>query len=108
YSQLHGLLGQWHFLTGSVAQLRKVWKAYGIAVQIQRGEIDHTPALFMVDPRGRLRRLYLTQQSYAAVGQFGQLLAQEASRLLPGHPAVRAGFNYAPIRGVSPSQPSTL
>jgi cytochrome oxidase Cu insertion factor (SCO1/SenC/PrrC family)/thiol-disulfide isomerase/thioredoxin len=108
YSQLHGLLGQWHFLTGSLAQLRRVWKAYGVAVQIERGQIDHTPALFMIDPQGRLRRLYLTQQSYAAVGQFGQLLAQEASRLLPGHPGVTAHFTYAQIRGVSPSQPYTL
>lgn len=108
YSQLHGLLGQWHFLTGSLAQLRKVWKAYGIAVQIERGQIDHTPALFMIDPQGRLRRLYLTQQSYAAVGQFGQVLAQEASRLLPGHPAVTSHYTYAHIKGISPSQPYSL
>lgn len=108
YTQLHGLLGQWHFLTGTLSELRRVWKAYGIAVQIARGQIDHTPALFMIDPRGRLRRLYLTQQSYAAVGQFGQLLAQAASRLLPGHPAITSHYTYAQVSGVLPSQPSTL
>jgi cytochrome c biogenesis protein CcmG/thiol:disulfide interchange protein DsbE len=108
YSQLHGLLGQWHFLTGSLAQLRAVWRAYGIGVQIERGQIDHTPALFMIDPGGRLRRVYLTQTSYAAVGQFGQLLAQEASRLLPGHPPVDAHYSYTQITGVRPSQAVSL
>jgi cytochrome oxidase Cu insertion factor (SCO1/SenC/PrrC family)/thiol-disulfide isomerase/thioredoxin len=108
YSQLHGLLGQWRFLTGSLPQLHAVWKAYNIAVEIQRGQIDHTPALFLIDPQGRLRRVYLTQASYAAVGQFGQLLAQEASRLLPGHPPVAAHQSYAQIKGVSPSRPYSL
>jgi cytochrome c biogenesis protein CcmG/thiol:disulfide interchange protein DsbE len=108
YSQLHGLLGQWRFLTGSLRQLRAVWKAYNIEVEIERGQIDHTPALFLIDPRGRLRRVYLTQASYAAVGQFGELLAQEASRLLPGHPAVVAHQGYAQIKGVSPSRPYSL
>ncbi|MFL5822507.1 MAG: redoxin domain-containing protein [Solirubrobacteraceae bacterium] len=108
YSQTHGLLGQWHFLTSSLPSLRAVWRAYHIAVQIERGEIDHTPALFMIDPHGRLRRVYLTQTSYAAVGQFGQLLAQEASRLLPGHPAVSSRYGYAQIKGIKPSTPYRL
>jgi len=108
YSQTHGLLGQWHFLTSSLPRLRAVWSAYHVAVQIERGQIDHTPALFMIDPQGRLRRVYLTQTSYAAVGQFGQLLAQEASRLLPSHPAVSASYRYAQIKGVPPSTPYTL
>jgi cytochrome c biogenesis protein CcmG/thiol:disulfide interchange protein DsbE len=108
YTELHGLLGQWHFLTGTVSELRSVWKAYGIGVEIRRGQIDHTPALFMIDPRGRIRRIYLTQTSYAAVGQFGQLLAQEASRLLPGHPRVSARYTYAQITGVSPARSISL
>jgi cytochrome c biogenesis protein CcmG/thiol:disulfide interchange protein DsbE len=108
YSRLHGLLGQWHFLTGALPHLKAVWTAYHIDVRIERGEIDHTPALFMIDPSGRLRRLYLTQTSYAAVGQFGQLLAEQASRLLPTHPAVAAHLNYAHIRGIAPTQPYRL
>jgi cytochrome oxidase Cu insertion factor (SCO1/SenC/PrrC family)/thiol-disulfide isomerase/thioredoxin len=102
YSQVHGMLHAWHFMTGSLAQLRRVWKAYDIEVAISRGQIDHTPALFVIDPRGRLARLYLTQQSYAAVGQLGQLLAQEASRLLPGHPAVDERLSYRLIQGINP------
>ena len=103
YSEAHGIVHQWHFLTGSLAELKHVWKAYKIEVAIEQGQIDHTPALFMIDPHGRLARLYLTQQSYAAVGQLGQLLAQEASSLLPGHPHVRSKLSYAAISGVAPS-----
>ena len=106
YSQLHGMLGQWHFLTGSLAQLRRVWKAYSIGVDISRRLIDHTPAVFVIDTHGRLARLYITQQSYAAVDQFGQLLAQEASRLFPDHPPVNSHLTYTKIPGIPPAHPS--
>jgi cytochrome oxidase Cu insertion factor (SCO1/SenC/PrrC family)/thiol-disulfide isomerase/thioredoxin len=103
YSELHGMVRQWHFLTGSLSQLKQVWKAYKIDVAIEQGQIDHTPALFVIGPGGRLARLYLTQQSYAAVGQLGQLMAQEASKLLPDHPRVRSNLSYAQVSGVAPS-----
>jgi cytochrome oxidase Cu insertion factor (SCO1/SenC/PrrC family)/thiol-disulfide isomerase/thioredoxin len=103
YSELHGMVHQWHFLTGTLPALKQVWKAYKIDVAIEQGQIDHTPALFVIGPDGRLARLYLTQQSYAAVGQLGQLLAQEASRLLPDHPRVHSNLSYAQISGVTPT-----
>src|SRR5690348_15441417 len=103
YSELHGMVHQWHFLTGTLPALKRVWKAYKIDVAIEQGQIDHTPALFVIAPDGRLARLYLTQQSYAAVGQLGQLLAQEASRLLPDHPRVQSNLSYAHITGISPT-----
>jgi cytochrome oxidase Cu insertion factor (SCO1/SenC/PrrC family)/thiol-disulfide isomerase/thioredoxin len=103
YSEAHGMVRQWHFLTGSRAELKRVWKAYKIEVAIEQGQIDHTPALFMIDPDGRLAKLYLTQQSYAAVPQLGQLLAHEAARLLPGHPRVRSSLSYAVISGLAPT-----
>jgi len=108
YSQLHGMLREWRFLTGSLSQLGRVWKDYGIEAEIERGLISHTPALFVIDPEGRLRKLYMTQQSYTAVGQLGQLLAQEASSLLPGHPSVHSKLSYAQIPGISPGTSATL
>ncbi|HTU94898.1 MAG TPA: redoxin domain-containing protein [Solirubrobacteraceae bacterium] len=108
YSQLHGMLGHWHFLTGPLAQLRRVWRDYHVQAEIEGGLIEHTPALYVIDPQGRLRRVYVTQQSYSAVGQFGQLLAQEASRLLPGHPKVSAHASYAQIPTISPAQTTTV
>jgi cytochrome oxidase Cu insertion factor (SCO1/SenC/PrrC family)/thiol-disulfide isomerase/thioredoxin len=103
YSQLHGMLGAWHFLTGSLPALRRVWGAYKVQAAIQGGEIAHTPALFVIDPQGRERKLYMTVQSYASVGQLAQLLAQEASSLLPGHPAVNSHLSYARVAGIGPA-----
>ena len=103
YSQLHGMLHQWHFLTGSLPALRQVWKHYSIGVGITQRQIDHTPALFVIDAQGRLAKLYVTQQSYAAVAQYGQVLAQEVSSLLPGHPRVRSQIPYTHVSGITPS-----
>ena len=102
YSELHGMLHEWHFLTGSRAQLTRVWRAYNVAAQIQRGQIDHTPALYVIDPAGRERKLYLTVMAYAAVPQLGQLLAREAASLLPGHPQLRTSLSYSQIPGIGP------
>jgi cytochrome oxidase Cu insertion factor (SCO1/SenC/PrrC family)/thiol-disulfide isomerase/thioredoxin len=104
YTQLHGLLGKWDFLTGSSAQLRAVWRAYGIEAEIRRGLISHTPALFVIDQQGRMRKLYMTQQSYSAVGQLGQILAREISRLLPSHPAVHSQLSYEPRPTIPPAR----
>jgi cytochrome oxidase Cu insertion factor (SCO1/SenC/PrrC family)/thiol-disulfide isomerase/thioredoxin len=100
YSELHGMVHEWHFLTGSLSELKQVWKAYKIDVAIEGGQIDHTPALFVIGPDGSLARLYLTQQSYAAVPQLAQLLAQEASRLLAGHPRVNSRLSYGEVSGI--------
>ena len=108
YSELHGMLHSWRFLTGSLAQLKQVWKAYGIEAAVQSGEITHTPALFVIDSQGRLSRLYMTQMSYTAVPQLGQLLAQSASALLPGRPKVHVDVSYAQIQPTPPSEPATV
>ncbi len=103
YSQVHGMGTAWRFLTGSLPALERVWKAYSIGVQITQSQVDHSPALFMIDPAGRLVKLYVTQASYAAVPQFAQILAREASSLLQGHPRVRSNLSYSQIAGVSPA-----
>ena len=50
YSELHGMLHAWRFLTGTLAPLKQVWKHYGIEAAIQRGQITHTPALVRDQP----------------------------------------------------------
>jgi len=105
YSRAHGMLYQWRFLTASLPQLRRVWRDYGIDVTITQGQIDHTPALYVIDRKGKERRLYLTQMSYASVPQLGQLLAQEASSLLPGHPRVSSSLSYAQVPPIWPRTP---
>jgi cytochrome oxidase Cu insertion factor (SCO1/SenC/PrrC family)/thiol-disulfide isomerase/thioredoxin len=108
YSELHGMLNAWHFLTGSLPQLEQVWSRYGVEAAVQHGEITHTPALFVIDPQGRKAKVYITQMSYAAIGQLGQVLAHEASSLLPGHPAVHSELSYAHVPPITPTQHATL
>ena len=108
YSEVHGMLHSWRFLTGSLPQLKQVWKDYGIEAAIEAGEITHTPALFVIDRQGRLSRLYMTQMSYTAVPQLGQLLAQSTAALLPGKPRVHADLSYARIEPTTPTEPATV
>jgi cytochrome oxidase Cu insertion factor (SCO1/SenC/PrrC family)/thiol-disulfide isomerase/thioredoxin len=108
YSRTHGMLYQWRFLTGSLPELKRVWRSYGIDVQIEHDQIDHTPALYVIDPAGRLRRLYETQMSYATIPQLGQLMAHAASNLLPSHPAVRSSLSYAQVPGIAPRKSVSL
>jgi cytochrome oxidase Cu insertion factor (SCO1/SenC/PrrC family)/thiol-disulfide isomerase/thioredoxin len=103
YSEAHEMMNDWHFVTGSRPELERVWRAYHIEVAIEHDQIDHTPALFVIDPRGRLAKLYMTQQAYAAVDQLAQILAHEASSLIPGHPRVRSNLSYVHVPGVSPA-----
>ena len=104
YSELHGMIHSWSFVTGSYPKLHRVWKAYHIAVEIQAGQIDHTPALYLISPQGKLERLYLTQMSYSSVHQEAQILARAASRLLPGHPAVHSDLSYKSVKTIPPTE----
>ena len=108
YTQLHGMLHAWHFLTGSLGQLKRVWKSYAIEAAVERGQVTHTQALFVIDSHGHEAKVYLTQQSYASIGELGKLLAREVSSLLPGRPPVHSNASYAPIPGISPTQAAAL
>jgi cytochrome oxidase Cu insertion factor (SCO1/SenC/PrrC family) len=108
YSRVHAMVNQWDFLTGTLAQLTAAWRAFHIAVQIQRGAIDHTPALFVIDQRGRERAVYLTQMSFASIGQAAQVMAQEVAGLLPGHPPLLSRRSLAYVSGIGPGTPVTL
>jgi cytochrome oxidase Cu insertion factor (SCO1/SenC/PrrC family) len=103
YSRAHGMVNQWDFLTGSLAQLKAVWSAYHIAVQIEQGQIDHTPALYVIDQHGREQKIYLTQMAYSSVGQSAEVLADELSSLLPGHPHVASQQSLASVTMQGPS-----
>ena len=108
YSQVHGMAHQWQFLTGSLPALRSVWKAYHIEVQIEAGQIDHTPALYLIDREGNLARIYLTQMAYRSIDQQAQILADRIATMLPGHPRVHSSLSYDEIPSISPSSAVTL
>ena len=108
YSRVHGMVNQWDFLTGPAAQLRATWKAYHIAVQIDAGQIDHTPALYVISQQGTLQKVYLTQMAYSSVTQSAQVLATEAADLLPGHPNLASQRSLAAIAGLTPAAAVSL
>ena len=108
YSRVHGMINQWDFLTGSLTQLRSVWKAYNIDVQIESGQIDHTPALYLIDQQGRLQKVYLTQMAYSSVTQSAQVLATEVASLLPSHPKLKSLESLGTIPAQTPAATVSL
>ncbi|MGO9218464.1 MAG: SCO family protein [Streptosporangiaceae bacterium] len=50
-------LANWQYLTGSAAQLKKVWRQYGIAAQVlpAGGMIGHSDIAYVIDRSGRTR-----------------------------------------------------
>lgn len=95
YSQVHGMLHKWRFLTGSLPELKRVWRAYGIEAEVVKGMVDHTPATFVIDPDGRESRLYETAMAYSSVNQLGYELAQSVAALLPGKPQLHGAMSLA-------------
>ncbi len=108
YSRAHAMVNQWDFLTGTRAQLAAVWRKYGIYAQIKQGVVDHTLALFLIDQRGREQRIYLTVMAYSSIGQQAQIVAQQMSLLLPGHPALSGHVPLSAITGLTPRQTVTM
>jgi cytochrome oxidase Cu insertion factor (SCO1/SenC/PrrC family) len=108
FSQVHGLMNSWQFLTGTPAAVRRVWKEYGIYVAVVNGTIDHTPALFLINRQGREEDVYDTQMAYAAIPQQAQVLARAMARWLPGHPVVPQKLSYTFVSGISPKTPVSL
>ena len=108
YSQAHGMMRKWHFLTGSLPDLKRVWRAYNIAAAVLNGTVDHTPATFVIDTQGRESRLYLTPMAYSGVDQLGYQIAQSISALLPGHPRLQRTQSLAPISLLGPRKRVTL
>ncbi len=83
----------WHFLTGPVPDLRKVWDSYEIAVRATSpsADVEHTSAVYFIDPAGRERFVAAPMAdhtssgtSYLPAGQitaWGQGIAQVARGL---------------------------
>ena len=61
FTYVHGLnaLKNWYFLTGSLAQLIPVWRAYGIEVIVPKGgqQTVHSSLMYFLNPLGRERFL---------------------------------------------------
>ncbi len=60
----------WHFFTGPVPDLRKVWDDYEIAVKASspNADIEHTSAVYFIDPAGRERFIAAPMADHTASG----------------------------------------
>ncbi len=85
YTRTHDLRAHWRFLTGSPAQLEKVWHDYHVYASISPdGDVEHTAVTYIIGPRGEERATFSTWMSYAAVGDEAETLAKAIAPLLPG------------------------
>jgi cytochrome oxidase Cu insertion factor (SCO1/SenC/PrrC family) len=107
YSNAHGMLHKWRFLTGSLPELKRVWHAYHVEAAVVNGTIDHTPATFVIDSRGRFSRLFLTPMAYSSVDQLGYEIARSLAALLPGRPRL-GSESRAAISLLGPKHRTTL
>jgi cytochrome oxidase Cu insertion factor (SCO1/SenC/PrrC family) len=80
-------LRNWLFLTGSVAQLGKVWDNYGVEIAIEPGGamILHNDLAYVIDPAGRMRAYLGTDPgpgTQAYESSFAGVLAGEVRGLI--------------------------
>jgi cytochrome oxidase Cu insertion factor (SCO1/SenC/PrrC family) len=85
YSSEHGLenLPNWHFLTGSPAQLSAVWRRYDIDVTLNKdGEVEHGAPMLFINRQGEERWLASPDYNQAQINDWGAGIAQVARLLL--------------------------
>lgn len=84
FSRAHRLssVAGWHFLTGPTAELRKIWKAYSVAViPNPDGDVVHTSVMYFVDRSGKLRYAALPTKDRAGIPAWGRGIATVARGL---------------------------
>lgn len=50
-----GIHGDWHWLMGTRAELRRVWRAYDVTVEPKSGDIVHSTSVYVIDRDGNER-----------------------------------------------------
>jgi cytochrome oxidase Cu insertion factor (SCO1/SenC/PrrC family) len=80
-------LSNWHFLTGSSSELRRMWNSFGVQVAFAPGGamIAHTDISYVIDPRGHTRYVLNSNPgpgTQASKSSFAALLAGELKAVL--------------------------
>jgi cytochrome oxidase Cu insertion factor (SCO1/SenC/PrrC family)/thiol-disulfide isomerase/thioredoxin len=87
WDRTHGLASvrNWHFGTGSRAQLLSVARRYGVPIDLDAAHrtVTHGSEIFFIDGHGRERALGQFGTESADTSLFGHALAQAADDLLP-------------------------
>jgi len=73
FSREHQLttIASWHFLTGPLASLKTVWRAYGIQVSApsRNADVIHTSEVLFIDRAGRERYIATPMAGYTSSGK---------------------------------------
>jgi cytochrome oxidase Cu insertion factor (SCO1/SenC/PrrC family) len=73
YSRAHQLdtVPSWHFFTGPVQALEKVWHRYGVEVDAPSPTADviHSTTMYFIDPNGHERYVATPQADYTSSGR---------------------------------------
>ena len=85
---------RWYFLTGALRALDRVWRLYGVTIDVQAasGRLSHNDVLYFIDPGGHLRARAVPFGDESVTGRFtlsatlearwGEAIAAEARSLL--------------------------
>ncbi len=86
-------LGNWRFLTGSLAALDAVWRSYGVTINVSTasGVVAHNNVMYFVDPNGQLRIRATPVADESTVGTFS-LPPSSVTRSAAGIAAYAAGL----------------
>jgi cytochrome oxidase Cu insertion factor (SCO1/SenC/PrrC family) len=72
YSSAEGLdsIRSWHFVTGPLRDLRKVWSNYQVMVRApsRNADVIHTSLIYFIDPQGRERYVAAPMVDHTAKG----------------------------------------
>ncbi len=105
WSDQHGLDHQrnWVFVTGSPSQLRRVWRAYGVEVELDQAtrSVVHSTELYFIGPDGTQRAIGSFGTASADTAIYSRALAQMADDLLPASERATVGGPSAEPPGQS-------
>ena len=78
-------VANWSYLTGSPAQLEKVWNDYGVEVVVEPGGamVDHSDIVYIIDRHGQTREILNADPgdgSATSKSSFSTLLAGQVQR----------------------------
>ena len=64
----HALLPQFHYLVGSTSDLKPIWQAYNLVVEVRNVErVEHSAYVLLIDGAGKPRLFYPPTVSAAAL-----------------------------------------
>lgn len=100
WSASHGMLHRWLFLTGTAPALKRVWRAYAVSVRVIDGQVDHTPAVYVIAPGLREAWAFQTTGAPANIPDQAYVLAEHVAKVLGLHTAPRPASTLVPVAAV--------